>query len=45
MGRLKAAAGALGYDPDRIDPQIYQFVKIREDGELVKVVQAARLRC
>ena len=37
VGRLKAAAQALGYDPDRIDAQIYQFVKIREDGELVKV--------
>jgi arginyl-tRNA synthetase len=37
VGRLKAAAGALGYDADRIDPQIYQFVKIREAGELVKV--------
>ncbi len=37
IGRLKAAAEALGYDPDRIDTQIYQFVKIREDGELVKV--------
>ena len=37
IGRLKAAAGALGYDPDRIDVQIYQFVKISEDGVLVKI--------
>ena len=32
VGRLKAAAAALGYDPDRIDVQIYQFVYIGEDG-------------
>ncbi len=37
IGRLKAAASALGYDPDRIDIQIYQFVKITEEGRLVKV--------
>ncbi len=37
IGRLKAAAGALGYDPDRIDVQIYQFVKISEGGVLVKI--------
>jgi arginyl-tRNA synthetase len=37
IGRLKAAAAALGYDPARIDIQIYQFVKILEDGRLVKV--------
>ena len=35
IGRLKAAAAALGYDPDRIDIQIYQFVKIVEGGRAV----------
>jgi arginyl-tRNA synthetase len=29
IGRLKAAARALGYDPDRIDIQIYQLVHLR----------------
>ena len=37
IGRLKAGAQALGYDPDRIDVQIYQLVKIVEGGQAVKV--------
>ena len=37
IGRLKAGARALGYDPDRIDVQIYQLVKIVEGGQAVKV--------
>ena len=37
IGRLKAAAQALGYDPDRVDVQIYQLVKILEGGQAVKV--------
>ena len=35
IGRLKAGAAALGYDPDRIDVQLYQFVKIVEGGRAV----------
>jgi arginyl-tRNA synthetase len=35
IGRLKAAAEALGYDPDRIDVQIYQLVRLR-DGKMSK---------
>ena len=30
MRRLKAAAAALGYDPDRIDVQLYQLVHLTE---------------
>ena len=37
VGRLKGAAAALGYDPDRIDIQIYQFVHIVEDGQVLRV--------
>src|SRR5436190_4381006 len=37
IGRLKAGAAALGFDPDRIDIQIYQLVKIAEGGQSVKV--------
>jgi arginyl-tRNA synthetase len=29
VGRLKAAAQALGYDPARVDVQIYQLVRLR----------------
>jgi arginyl-tRNA synthetase len=29
VGRLKASARALGYDPDRIDVQIYQLVNLK----------------
>jgi arginyl-tRNA synthetase len=35
IGRLKAGAIALGYDPDRIDVQLYQFVKIVEGGRAI----------
>jgi len=35
VGRLKAAAQALGYDPDRVDVQIYQLVRLRE-GKMSK---------
>jgi arginyl-tRNA synthetase len=35
VGRLKAAARALGYDPDRIDVQIYQLVSLK-DGKMSK---------
>jgi arginyl-tRNA synthetase len=41
IGRLKAGAISLGYDPDRIDVQIYQFVKIVEGG---KAVSASKRR-
>jgi arginyl-tRNA synthetase len=41
IGRLKAGAAALGYDPDRIDIQIYQFVKIVEGD---RVVSASKRR-
>jgi arginyl-tRNA synthetase len=29
VGRLKAAARALGYDPDRVDVQIYQLINLK----------------
>jgi arginyl-tRNA synthetase len=32
VGRLKAAAGMLGYDPDRLEVLIYQLVYIVEGG-------------
>jgi arginyl-tRNA synthetase len=35
IGRLKAGAQALGYDPDRIDVQIYQLVRLK-DGKMSK---------
>jgi arginyl-tRNA synthetase len=40
VGRLKAAARALGYDPDRIDVQIYQLVHLK-GGKMSK--RAGRL--
>jgi arginyl-tRNA synthetase len=33
IGRLKAAAAMLGYDPDRLEVLIYQLVHIVEGGE------------
>jgi arginyl-tRNA synthetase len=35
--RLKAAAMMLGYDPDRIEPLIYQLVHIVEGGRAKKI--------
>jgi len=35
VGRLKAAAAALGEDPDRIDIQLYQLVHLK-DGKMSK---------
>ena len=40
IGRLKAAAAALGYDPDRVDVQIYQLVQLTEGAD----VEAGRPR-
>jgi arginyl-tRNA synthetase len=37
VGRLKAAAAMLGYDPDRIEVLIYQLVHIVEAGETKKI--------
>ena len=37
VGRLKAAAAMLGYDPDRIEVLIYQLVHIVEGGKLKKI--------
>ncbi len=37
VGRLKAAAAMLGYDPDRIEVLIYQLVHIVEGGETKKM--------
>jgi arginyl-tRNA synthetase len=37
IGRLKAAAAMLGYDPDRIEVLIYQLVHIVEAGEMKKI--------
>jgi arginyl-tRNA synthetase len=37
VGRLKAAAAMLGYDPDRIEVLIYQLVHVVERGEARKM--------
>jgi arginyl-tRNA synthetase len=37
VGRLKAAAAMLGYDPERIEVLIYQLVHIVEGGETRKI--------
>jgi arginyl-tRNA synthetase len=37
VGRLKAAAAMLGYDPNRIEVLIYQLVHIVEGGETKKI--------
>jgi arginyl-tRNA synthetase len=37
VGRLKAAAAMLGYDPDRIEVLIYQLVHIVEGGETKRI--------
>jgi len=35
--RLKAAVGALGIDPDRLDLLIHQMVTVRRGGEMVRI--------
>jgi arginyl-tRNA synthetase len=37
VGRLKAAAAMLGYDPDRVEALIYQLVHIVEGGQAKKI--------
>ena len=37
IARLKAIAGALGHDPDRVEVLIYQLVHLTEGGEARKV--------
>jgi arginyl-tRNA synthetase len=37
IGRLRAAAGLLGYDPERIEVLIYQLVHLVEHGEQKRV--------
>jgi arginyl-tRNA synthetase len=37
VGRLKAAATMLGYDPERVEVLIYQLVHIVEGGETKKI--------
>jgi len=37
IGRLKAAAKALGYNPERVMPIIMQLVKIMEEGKGVRM--------
>jgi arginyl-tRNA synthetase len=37
VGRLKAAAAMLGYDPERVEMLIYQLVHIVEGGETKKI--------
>jgi arginyl-tRNA synthetase len=34
---IKSAVSVLGYDPDRIEPLIYQFVTLTSGGEAVKM--------
>jgi arginyl-tRNA synthetase len=37
IGRLKAAAGLLGHDPDCVEVLIYQLVQVTEEGEAKRV--------
>src|SRR5712691_7603870 len=37
VGRLKAAAAMLGYDPERIEVLLYQLVHVIEGGETKKI--------
>ncbi|MDQ4081318.1 MAG: arginine--tRNA ligase [Actinomycetota bacterium] len=37
VGRLKAAAAALGHDPDSLEVLVYQLVHLTERGEMRKV--------
>jgi len=37
VARLRAAAGLLGYDPDRVDVLIYQLVSLTKGGEATKM--------
>jgi arginyl-tRNA synthetase len=37
VGRLKAAAAMLGYDPDRIEVLLYQLVHLTKGGEQTKM--------
>jgi len=37
VGRLKGLAGALGFDPDRVEILIYQLVQLLEHGEAKKM--------
>jgi arginyl-tRNA synthetase len=39
VGRLRAAAGLLGYDPDRIEVLIYQLVNLTKGGEVTKMAK------
>ncbi len=37
VARLRAAAGLLGYDPDRVEVLIYQLVHLTKGGEATKM--------
>ena len=37
VARLRAAAGLLGYDPDRVEVLIYQLVNLTQGGEATKM--------
>jgi len=37
VARLRAAAGLLGYDPDRVEVLIYQLVNLTKGGEVTKM--------
>jgi len=37
VARLRAAAGLLGYDPDRVEVALYQLVNLVRGGEAVKM--------
>ncbi|MES1246461.1 MAG: arginine--tRNA ligase [Actinomycetota bacterium] len=37
VARLRAAAGLLGYDPERVEVLIYQFVNLTSGGETTKM--------
>ncbi len=39
--RVKGAAEALGYDPDAVEPVLYQFVSFLRGGEAVKMSKRA----
>jgi len=39
VARLRAAAGLLGYDPDRVEVLIYQLVSLTKGGEATKMAK------
>ena len=42
IARMKAAVGALGYNPEQLEVLILQMVSLYRNGELVKIVETYR---